>query len=265
MIRSIFLGLAFLTVLFPVSNITSAKQSDTIYQYAVKVVCGKSEGRVVAPGQYFTAINIHNPTTDAISFRKKFVVAFPDEKPGPVTPFFGTRLGADEAVEIDCPEIFGRLPNVGDFIKGFVVIESEVDLDVVAVYTAGPGQVATMDVERVAARRIAVQYPDLVVRSIDRVEFLAGTPNLRVTFTVANVGSAAAGASITRISTDNGVPIDVATPALAAGASVALTTTVLQQKNCYDPDCTVCGTADSANAVTESDETNNKTCRTIPG
>jgi hypothetical protein len=265
MIRSVILGLAFLTILSPVSNITSAKQSDAVYQYAVKVVCGKSDGRVVAPGQYFTAINIHNPTSGAVSFRKKFVAAFPDEKPGIVTPFYGARLGADEAVEIDCPEIFGRLPNVGDFIKGFVVIESEVDLDVVAVYTAGPGEVATMDVERVTARRVAVERPDLVVRSIDRVEFLAGTLNLRVTFTVANVGAAAAAASITRITTDNGVPIDVATPALAAGASATLTTTVLQQKNCYDPDCTVCGTADSADAVTESDETNNKTCRTILG
>ena len=31
------------------------------YQYATKVVCGKSDGSVVAPGTYFTAVNIHNP------------------------------------------------------------------------------------------------------------------------------------------------------------------------------------------------------------
>ena len=32
------------------------------FQYAVKFVRGKSAGPVVAPGTYFTAINLHNPT-----------------------------------------------------------------------------------------------------------------------------------------------------------------------------------------------------------
>ena len=55
-----------------------------IFQYAVKFVCGKSDGEVVAPGKYWTAINVHNPTERVIKFRKKIVVALPSERPGPV-------------------------------------------------------------------------------------------------------------------------------------------------------------------------------------
>jgi hypothetical protein len=63
-------------------------QHPPLFQYAVKVVCGKSDGKVVIPGKYLTAINVHNPTETAIGFRKKFAVALPSEKPGPVSEFF---------------------------------------------------------------------------------------------------------------------------------------------------------------------------------
>src|SRR5215813_1662348 len=106
-----------------------------IFQYAVKFVCGKSAGEVVAPGVYFTAVNVHNPTYKTIQFRVKIAVALPGLKPGPVSRFYDAKLGPDEALEIDCPDIH-RLAGTKDFLKGFVVIESEVELDVVAVYTA---------------------------------------------------------------------------------------------------------------------------------
>lgn len=38
---------------------------------------------MVAPGVYFTAINVHNPSDRVVSFRKKFTVALPMEKAGP--------------------------------------------------------------------------------------------------------------------------------------------------------------------------------------
>ena len=47
-------------------------------QYSVKFVCGSSSGGPVAPGSYFTAINIHNPTDQKIRFRKKVAVALRD-------------------------------------------------------------------------------------------------------------------------------------------------------------------------------------------
>ena len=135
-----------------------------MFEYAVKFICGRSEGEVLAPGVYYTAINIHNPTNTAISFRKKFAVALPSEKPGPKTDFFDTRLDKDEALEIDCPDIVRHLGDAagqGRFFKGFAVIQSKVELDVVAVYTAAgaTGQVETLHTERVPARQIELEPP----------------------------------------------------------------------------------------------------------
>jgi hypothetical protein len=123
-------------------------------QYAVKFVCGQSDGEVVAPGTYSTAINVHNPTYEGIRFRKKIAVALPGQQPGPVSDFFPAKLGPDEAFEIDCPDIFKLAGSDAAFLKGFVVIESDVELDVVAVYTAAgaTGQVETMHIERVSPR-----------------------------------------------------------------------------------------------------------------
>jgi len=134
-----------------------------IFQYAAKVVCGKSNGKVVAPGVYFTAVNIHNPTYKTIGMRAKVAVALPGLQPGPVSEFFQAKLGPDEALEIDCPDIHNpqifRFPQPirAGFLKGFVVIESDVELDVVAVYsTSGKdGVVNTFHTERVPARQRA--------------------------------------------------------------------------------------------------------------
>ena len=58
------------------------------------------------------------------------------QRPGKITPFFRAELKANEAFEIDCPEIatLTGLPiGGGNYIKGFVVIMSPSELDVVAV------------------------------------------------------------------------------------------------------------------------------------
>jgi hypothetical protein len=136
-------------------------QFPEIFQYAAKFVCGKSPGEVVAPGVYFTAVNVHNPTYRTVDLRVKVALALPGLKPGAVSKFYDAKLGPDEALEIDCPDIFNpeifkfREPMQADFLKGFVVIESEVELDVVAVYTAAgrEKQVETLHTERVPARR----------------------------------------------------------------------------------------------------------------
>ena len=134
------------------------------FQYAVKFICGKSDGRVVAPGAYWTAVNVHNPGTNRIVFQKKFAIALPNEKAGPVSQTFRAVLGPDEALEIDREDILRHSPMPADFLKGFVLIESHLELDVVAVYTAAPvdGQVQTVELERVAPRRREVGLPDLI-------------------------------------------------------------------------------------------------------
>ena len=124
------------------------------FQYATKVVCGKSDGSVVAPGTYFTAVNIHNPLYRRVKFRVKVAIGLPGLRPGPVSPFHDVELGPDEALEIDNADIHKLARSDGDFLKGFVVIESSTELDVVAVYTAAgrDDQIQVLHMERVPAR-----------------------------------------------------------------------------------------------------------------
>ena len=133
----------------------AAAAQTTHFQYAVKFVCGKGDGKIVAKGLYFTAINVHNPSGDGVGFSKKFAIALPEEKAGPVSKVFDAKLGADEALEIDNADIFHHTESKSDFLKGFVVIDSKVELDVVAVYTAAGenGLVEALHTERVPARR----------------------------------------------------------------------------------------------------------------
>ena len=130
-------------------------QERVTFQYAAKVVCGRSAGEVVAPGVYFTAVNVHNPEDKAIRFRAKVAIALPGLKPGPVSSFHDAALGPDEALEIDCPDIHKLAKTREKFLKGFLVLESESELDVVAVYTAAgaDGEVETIHTERVPPRR----------------------------------------------------------------------------------------------------------------
>jgi len=118
----------------------------------------------VAKGEYYTAINVHNPRNETVQFCKKFVIALPDEKPGGfISPWIAPPpvLKGDEAFEIDCPDILRNAHPPGtpapSYAKGFVVIETRHELDVVAVYTAAAalnGPVVTMEIERVPKRQL---------------------------------------------------------------------------------------------------------------
>ena len=71
-------------------------------------------------------------------------------------------MKADEAMEIDCPDIIRHLqlpapaPPLPPFVKGFVVIQTDYELDVVGVYTASApplgSSVMTLSIERVHKR-----------------------------------------------------------------------------------------------------------------
>lgn len=132
----------------------------TGFEYAVKFICGatpqQNQQPVVARGAYYTAINVHNPSKENIDFTKKFAIALPGEKAGRISRYFTAALKADEALEIDCPDIAQHLDSGTQFVKGFAVIQSKVELDVVVVYTAAPnagGTVAALEIERVPARK----------------------------------------------------------------------------------------------------------------
>ena len=134
------------------------------FQYAAKFVCltnirGTSAATTtVLPGAYATVVNIHNPNSEAVGLRKKIAV------PGKVSKFFEDKykLGPDQMTQVDCTQI---LKDFGiRFIhgaEGFLVIESPLSLDVIAVYTAGKrapdDAVQSIEVERVEERRLPVK------------------------------------------------------------------------------------------------------------
>lgn len=228
-----------------------------VFQYAVKFVCGKADGEILAPGRYWTAINVHNPTERTISFRKKVAVALPAEEPGPVSQFFDAKLGPDEAFEIDCRDIRQHSEYGADFMKGFVVIVSSVELDVVAVYTAagrGDEGVETFHTERVPARQIRLELPDLVPVP-DENGFFCKLKDDCLIVTVRNQGGSGAGPSTTRVDFGNFGVTELPTPPLAPGASVDLCFTI--PRGCFNPDCDFRITVDVYDNVAESNESNN--------
>ena len=130
-------------------------------QYAAKYVCGTATSNagtagagIVAPGTYYTSINVHNPNKEAVDIGKFFDVALPSEQQGGrmVGPVKAS-LKPLEAFEIECADIIRHLDqNPKLFWKGFVTLQSSGPLDVVAVYTAAAsaaGPVVAFHTERV--------------------------------------------------------------------------------------------------------------------
>lgn len=142
----------------------AAAQSGGRYEYAVKYVCGTNVrptlSPAVAPGTYYTAINVHNPSGEAVPFVYKVVIA-PAGAPGAHTPLTSPfRIGEDGATDVDCAMITRALDAAsiphGPFWTGFFVIQSPTEFDVVAVYTSAAsrtGPVNSIQTERVPVRR----------------------------------------------------------------------------------------------------------------
>jgi hypothetical protein len=139
------------------------------YKYSAKLICGKvqrpcddcddcchSGAKMVAPGHYYMSINLHNHADKSATFRMRISLAEPGGKPGRVSRTLeAKRLDAGQTMQIDCSQI-SRLADVSpQFHEGFLVIDSDVDLDVVGVYTAAgaSGKIETMELERVPARK----------------------------------------------------------------------------------------------------------------
>jgi hypothetical protein len=123
-------------------------------QYTAKFMCGvpvlEARREAVKPGNYATAINIHNPDpVSEVPFEKKAVLAMPqgfDRRPP--SPFKQEiPLQPDFAMEVDCQNIRDLLggPPAPTFITGFVVmvVPGSSELDVVGVYSAEPPVPAT--------------------------------------------------------------------------------------------------------------------------
>src|SRR6266566_1671879 len=91
-----------------------AHAQDTL-EYAVKFVCGRSSGgpgAPVAPGTYFTSINIHNPNRDSLVFQFKIAA--------PPFQFFPLVLRSDQALSVTCSRI-QKILGGAPFAEGFAV------------------------------------------------------------------------------------------------------------------------------------------------
>ncbi len=267
------------------TSAATAQQPLPIVEYAVKFVCGRPPVTAVppvAPGRYFTAINVHNPADRSVAFRKKFAVALPLERAGEISRFFDAELGPDEAFEIDCEDVYRAFPPTPGvpatqlrprFLKGFAVIQladTVAELDVVAVYTAAgsTGQVETMDVERVPARRLSfvppTGLPDLLPVRDSVLGFCKRDSIGRLLVTVRNQGVAPAPASITTIAFTSGGTVSVPTPPIGVGISVPLPPIAIPGA-CFSPDCSFRITVDATAVVAESNEGNNSAVGTCIG
>jgi hypothetical protein len=139
--------LVVLIVLFSLSSVATAgdKENPFRFQYAAKFTCGAvppGDTDRVIPGQYATAVAVHNPQSRDVTLRKKIALVFPPgaEQPGRVSDFITLKLGPDQALEVSCQEIPSEfLPDTtSPYVQGFLVIETTRSVDVTATYSAGP-------------------------------------------------------------------------------------------------------------------------------
>jgi hypothetical protein len=124
--------------------------SSTSFIYSVKFACVNEVGPAAVvgieapfePAAYRTAINVYNFHDEPVELIKKAVIArSEDEEPGISSAEVVEVLQPGKALFVDCIDVSellygaGQLGNapIGD---GFVIIESDVELDVVAVYTS---------------------------------------------------------------------------------------------------------------------------------
>src|SRR5262249_31304631 len=141
----------------------------TRFQYAAKALCTLAGdvgfGDAFAPGRYRTVINIHNPTERKIEIARKFALAIqPGEAPGSftITPYKSLTLEPDQAVAYNCFDISSFYCPIHGVcvhftaIDGFLVVNSPVELDVVAGSAAHPkaGEVSTLDTGTITGRRM---------------------------------------------------------------------------------------------------------------
>jgi hypothetical protein len=138
----------------------------------------------IKPGNYATAINVHNPSlTATVTIDKRAVVAPPEQTPPQqVSPsaFQSYSLGPGYAVEVDCADITGLLGGNIDltstFIKGFVTILTRMQpLDVVGVYSAEPPSVTISYTNAAGTSTNETEIPGIALEMLDitpRIEVL---------------------------------------------------------------------------------------------
>ena len=143
------------TILIAILNFTvTTAFAQNEFTYSIKFVCiptvGPDREDVFVPQNYSTVINVHNQYPEEVIFYKKAVIAqSEDEERGQISDIRPDSLKPDQALSINCSDILSLFNNspstIGD---GFVVLTSNVKLDVSVVYTTQ----SSIDVEYIQPR-----------------------------------------------------------------------------------------------------------------
>ena len=128
-------------------------------QYSAKFICGKASDEQVkaflaAPGLYYTAINVHNLTSNTTAgLRKRWSFGKVNEQPGGLSPWVSASVPPGQTILIDCRELLGAVGNP-PFAEGAIEIISTADIDVIGVYTSvgASNLVTTMTIDRAPRR-----------------------------------------------------------------------------------------------------------------
>ena len=132
----------------------TSRKSHFCFQYAAKFICtshlpGTSQTTdAFLPGNYQTAVNIHNPHERKFDFRMKIA------SPIGISRWINVSIGPDEVMRITCKDLKKFRMRLIHGFEGFLVVESPCSLDLAAVYTAGKEYVSSIDVETVKERRL---------------------------------------------------------------------------------------------------------------
>ncbi len=150
------------------ATVAQAKAVKSTYQYAAKLLCsglGTFGDDFLATGTYRTAVNIHNPTDAEITIAHKVVIASGLDQAAndsSIDVYRSVTFAPQAVASVSCFDIFGFFCPTPDGIcfdfsalDGYLIINSPVQLDVDAIYTARHQQseVQTMEVEKVRGRK----------------------------------------------------------------------------------------------------------------
>jgi hypothetical protein len=94
-----------------IPTLSRVPETERLIVYSAKFLCGPAFGKEgVQRGSYSTAVNVHNPHDGRVVLYKKAVIAQREDEPrGRISEFHRVVLGPDEAIEIDCLDIYGLL------------------------------------------------------------------------------------------------------------------------------------------------------------
>jgi hypothetical protein len=263
--------------------------------YAVKIVCVPTLGRAapaLVPGVYRTAVNVHNPWPETANIVKWLTLSPPQGEPAIIGDRITETLEPYQAFDIDCVHMAKDFGLRGEKVpggKGFLIIQSDQNLDVVGVYTAeelagtttsltgdesdeelekthqaAAGVGLGMDVEYIQPKisQIILQDTDLTVRitSAPTVDCPNGPGScmVKVNFEILNISTVAVTNTFeVLVEAEEVLSKTIAVSGLGAGASQSFSEILGPGNNCFNPDCTIRVTVDSGNVISEADETNN--------